>query len=106
MILYGADRVKTVTHENLKNYTSEGYGQVVMQVIEEESPLGILMGHTAIGKDLTPKIASRLDLGLISDVTEINKDNEQIIFTRPIYSGKAFEKRIIKDGLECYYDSP
>ena len=99
MIYYGADRAVTVKHENLKNYTSEGYGQVVLEVIDEETPDAILMGHTAIGKDLTPKIASRLELGLISDATEIETDDEDVIFTRPIYSGKAFEKKVIKEGI-------
>ena len=99
MIYYGADRAVTVKHDNLKNYTSEGYGQVVMEVIEEESPDAIIMGHTAIGKDLTPKIASRLELGLISDATEIETDGDAVVFTRPIYSGKAFEKKVIKDGI-------
>jgi len=99
MIHYGADRVITVTHENLKNYTSEGYGQVVMEVIDEESPDGIIMGHTAIGKDLTPKIAGRLEIGLISDATEIDVDGDQVVFTRPIYSGKAFEKKVINEGI-------
>lgn len=99
MIKYGADRAITVTHENLKHYTSEGYGQVVLQVIEEEDPSGIVMGHTAIGKDLTPKIASRLDLGLISDAIDIENDGDQVVFTRPIYSGKAFEKKVIKEGI-------
>lgn len=99
MIYYGADRVITVIHDNLKNYTSEGYGQVVLEVIKEEDPFGIIMGHSAIGKDLTPKIASRLEIGLISDAIEIEHDNDQIIFTRPIYSGKAFEKKIIKEGI-------
>src|SRR5690625_4535096 len=99
MIYYGADRAITVTHENLKNYTSEGYGQVLMSVIDEESPDGIVMGHTAIGKDLTPKIASRLDIGLISDATDIDVDGDQVVFTRPIYSGKAFEKKTIKEGI-------
>lgn len=99
MIQYGADRAITVKHDNLKNYTSEAYGQVVMQVMDEESPTGVVMGHTAIGKDLTPKIAARRDLGLISDATEIEKDGDKAVFTRPIYSGKAFEKKVIKDGL-------
>lgn len=97
MIKYGADRALTVTHDNLKNYTSEGYGQAVMEIMEEESPYGIVMGHTSVGKDLTPKIAGRLELGLISDVTEIEHDDDQVVFTRPIYSGKAFEKKTIKD---------
>src|SRR5690625_1247682 len=63
MIHYGADRVITVTHPHLKHYTSEGYGQAIMAVIDQESPAGIVMGHTATGKDITPKIASKLDAG-------------------------------------------
>lgn len=99
MIQYGADRAITVSQENLTNYTSEGYGQVLLEVIDEESPSGIVMGHTALGKDLTPKIASRLELGLISDAIDIENDGDQVVFTRPIYSGKAFEKKVIKEGI-------
>lgn len=97
MIKYGADRAITVTHDNLKNYTSEGYGQVVMEVLQEEDPYGVIIGHTSVGKDVSPKIAGRLELGLISDATDIEVDGDQVVFTRPIYSGKAFEKKVIKD---------
>ncbi|GGP13412.1 electron transfer flavoprotein subunit alpha/FixB family protein [Oceanobacillus neutriphilus] len=98
-IAYGADSVITVTHDNLKNYTSEGYGQVVLEIIDELSPNGIVMGHTSIGKDLTPKIASRLSAGLISDVVDIEKDGEAAVYIRPIYSGKAFEKKAFEDDF-------
>jgi len=96
LIYYGADRVITVSNEKLKTYTSEGYGQAVLTVLDEEEPDGIVMGHTSIGKDLTPKLASKLETGLISDVVEITADKE---FIRPIYSGKAFEKKVITDGM-------
>ncbi|MFD2761766.1 electron transfer flavoprotein subunit alpha/FixB family protein [Lentibacillus juripiscarius] len=99
MIYYGADRAVTVEHENLKTYTSEGYGQAVMAVAEDESPDAIIMGHTAIGKDLTPKVASKLDSGLISDATSIEQEDDNTVFVRPIYSGKAFEKKVITSGL-------
>ncbi|ASK63027.1 electron transfer flavoprotein subunit alpha [Virgibacillus phasianinus] len=99
MIYYGADRVITVKHDNLKTYTPEGYGQAVMAVISDESPTGIVMGHTSIGKDLTPKIASKLEAGLISDATDIDMEDGKAVFTRPIYSGKAFEKKIITSGI-------
>lgn len=99
MIYYGADSVVIIEHEKLKEYTSEGYGQAIMAVVDELSPYGIVMGHTAIGKDLTPKIASKLEIGLISDATEIEIEDDSAIFTRPIYSGKAFEKKIITDGI-------
>lgn len=99
MIYYGANRVVTVTHENLDSYTPDGFGQAIMAVINDESPDGIVMGHTSIGKDLTPKIASKLETGLISDATEISTDGDKTVFIRPIYSGKAFEKKVTTSGL-------
>lgn len=92
MIQYGADRVVAVEHENLKQYTSDGYSQGFMAIHEQEKPEVIVFGHTALGKDLSPKIASKLGSGLISDVTEIEGEDEDASFIRPIYSGKAFEK--------------
>lgn len=99
LIQYGADRVVTVEDEKLKQYTSDGYSQALLQVIESENPEGLIIGHSAQGKDLAPRIASKLDSGLISDVTSIEEAGGNVVFVRPIYSGKAFEKKIIKDGL-------
>lgn len=99
MIYHGADRVVTVQNEKLENYTADAYGQAIMAVIEDESPEGIVMGHTSIGKDITPKLASKLETGLISDATEVEETGGNIVFTRPIYSGKAFEKKIVTDGI-------
>jgi electron transfer flavoprotein alpha subunit len=83
----------------LKAYTTDGYQQALLQVIEQEKPEGIVFGHTAQGKDLSPRIAARLQSGLVSDVTSIEEVGGNIVFTRPIYSGKAFEKKIITDGV-------
>ncbi|WP_249871643.1 electron transfer flavoprotein subunit alpha/FixB family protein [Oceanobacillus saliphilus] len=99
LIRYGADRVIVVQHEKMKAYTSDGYGQAVLAVINDESPDGIVMGHTSIGKDLTPKLASKLDTGLISDVVAVEHNSGDVEFIRPIYSGKAFERKIITDGI-------
>ncbi|MFC5603896.1 electron transfer flavoprotein subunit alpha/FixB family protein [Sporosarcina koreensis] len=99
MIKYGADRVVTVEHPHLKHYTSDGFGQAFMAVYEQEKPEAIVFGHTALGKDLSPKIASKLASGLISDVTSIEGEGDDAVFIRPIYSGKAFEKVKNKDGL-------
>ena len=66
---------------------------------EQENPEAIVFGHTALGKDLSPKIASKLQSGLISDVTEIEGEGDDAVFIRPIYSGKAFEKVKVKTAL-------
>ncbi|WP_042474866.1 electron transfer flavoprotein subunit alpha/FixB family protein [Bacillus ndiopicus] len=99
LVAYGADRVVTVEHPHLKSYTSDGYSQAFMAVVGEESPEAIVFGHTALGKDLSPKIASKLQSGLVSDVTEIEGAGDSALFIRPIYSGKAFEKVKVKDGI-------
>lgn len=98
MIQYGADRAVVIEDEKLANYTSDGYSQAVMAVIEAEQPEGIIFGHTALGKDLSPKIATKLDAGLISDVVALEEVGENIVFKRPIYSGKAFEDKIVTEG--------
>ncbi|QFF99623.1 electron transfer flavoprotein subunit alpha/FixB family protein [Psychrobacillus glaciei] len=97
---YGADRVITVEHPHLKQYTSDGYGQALLAVIDQEKPEAIVFGHTALGKDLSPKIASKLQVGLVSDVTAIEGEGDAAVYIRPIYSGKAFEKVKVKDGIE------
>jgi electron transfer flavoprotein alpha subunit len=96
---YGADRVVAVEDAKLAQYTPDGYSQALMAVIEQEKPEGLIFGHTSLGKDLAPKIASKLNSGLISDAIGVEEAGGNLVFTRPIYSGKAFEKKIVTDGL-------
>lgn len=95
---YGADRVVVVPNAQLDQYTTDGYFQAFKQVIDQVEPDAIFTGHTAVGKDLCPRIAARLGLGLISDCTKVEVEDGQVIFTRPIYSGKAFAKKVVKEG--------
>lgn len=99
LVQYGADRVVVVEDEKLKQYTSDGFAQALLAVLEKESPEGLVFGHTSLGKDLSPRIAAKLSSGLISDATAIEVAGGNVVFTRPIYSGKAFEKKIVTDGL-------
>src|SRR5699024_2711630 len=99
MIKYGADRMITVTHENLKEYTSDVYGQAILEILEVDDHYDFIFGLTSIGKDVSQQISSRLGFVLVSDAIEIDADGDQVVFTRPIYSGKAFEKKVIKDGM-------
>jgi electron transfer flavoprotein alpha subunit len=96
---YGASQVYTVTNEELDVYTTDAYFQALRQVIDQVKPDAILMPHTASGKDLAPRIASFFNWGLVSDVVDVQKEESGIIFTRPIYAGKAFEKRKVVEGI-------
>ncbi|MDQ0298627.1 electron transfer flavoprotein alpha subunit [Salibacterium salarium] len=99
MIHYGADRIITVEREELADYTTDAYSQAFLQVYEQEKPNGIILAHTSVGKDLAPRLAAKLNNGLVSDVVAIENDSGTPVFTRPIYSGKAFEKKIMEEGI-------
>lgn len=99
LIQYGADRTVVVENPKLASYTPDGFSQAILAVVEQEQPDAIIFGHTALGKDLSPKVASKLGSGLISDAVAIEATGGNVVFTRPIYSGKAFEKKIVTDGL-------
>lgn len=99
MIYYGADKVVTVEDAKLAHYTSDGYSQSLLALIDAEKPEGLILGHTSLGKDLAPKLAAKLNSGLISDAIGVEASGGNIVFNRPIYSGKAFEKKIITEGL-------
>ncbi|MCY8838954.1 electron transfer flavoprotein subunit alpha/FixB family protein [Bacillus atrophaeus] len=99
LIHYGADKVLTAEDPQLANYTSDGYSQALRTIIEQEKPDAVILGHTAMGKDLSPKLAARFETGLISDATDVSVTGGNVVFTRPIYSGKAFERVISTDAF-------
>ncbi|WP_027416324.1 electron transfer flavoprotein subunit alpha/FixB family protein [Aneurinibacillus terranovensis] len=95
---YGSKKIYVLEDEALSVYTTDAYAQALCQLIEEVQADVILMGHTAIGKDLAPRVAARLGVGLVSDCTGVDLENGTIVFTRPIYSGKAFQKKVFTKG--------
>lgn len=95
---YGADQVYVAANEQLNTYTADAYAQAVQAVIAKAEPDVLLFGHTAIGKDIAPRLAARLQLGLVSDVTDLTVSGGEAVFTRPIYAGKAFQEKTFKGG--------
>ncbi|MEW9672903.1 electron transfer flavoprotein subunit alpha/FixB family protein [Ammoniphilus sp. 3BR4] len=95
---HGAEKVYVVSHEQLDQYTPDAYTQALGEVVQQEAFDAILLGHTSIGKDLAPRLAARLSLGLISDVTDIAVEGNEVVFTRPIYAGKAFQRKKMVNG--------
>lgn len=90
---YGADTVYVVDNPMLNQYTPSAYVQAFNELVQTINPDVIFIGHTAVGKDLAPRVAARLAIGLISDATDLAVEEGEIVFTRPIYSGKAFQKK-------------
>lgn len=88
---YGADKVILVNDDKLADYTTGAYTSVLNKLIRKEEPQAVLLGNTAVGKDLAPRLAHRLGVGMASDCTGMETDEDSfLIFKRPIYGGKAF----------------
>jgi len=88
---YGADKVIVVDDEKVADYTTGSYTSVLNQLIRKGEPQAVLIGNTAIGKDLAPRLAHRLGVGMVSDCTGMEYDETTFLaFKRPIYGGKAF----------------
>ena len=71
---YGADKVIVVDHPFLKEYMTEPYTQAISAIIHACKPDVVLFGATAIGRDLAPRIAARLNTGLCADCTHLDVD--------------------------------
>jgi len=99
LIERGADRVVTVKGDHLANYTPEGWLSALQAVHLQEKPDVVFFSHTGIGRDLAPRFAMRNAAGMVSDAVDVKLEGEQIVFTRPIYAGKAFVTQIIRAGL-------
>jgi len=96
---YGVQTIFTADDKKYKQYNNELYSEFAKDIIEKVKPDVFLMGHTANGRDFAPRIAAKLKTGLITDCINIEQEDSELIFTRPIYAGKAFVKRKFKGGL-------
>ncbi len=86
---WGAGKVYAADEERLARYSAEGYAAVVRAAAEKCAPVALFMAATALGRDLSGRVAARLGWGCLADVTRLALEGEAITATRPVYSGKA-----------------
>jgi electron transfer flavoprotein alpha subunit len=86
---YGAQQIHICESAELQRYTAEGYTQALLGIVKSVAPDVILASHSPTGKDLMPKLASRLGVGLASDCTSVQFEGNTIRVRRPMYAGKA-----------------
>jgi electron transfer flavoprotein alpha subunit len=85
---YGADRVICCCHDLLQSYSTDGFTQVLSALISARKPEIVLYGATPHGRDLAPRVAARLKLGLTADCTGLEIDEQQqLAQTRPAFGG-------------------
>ena len=99
---YGADKVIVVDDPELKEYRTEPYAHALSSVINEYKPEIMLVGATAIGRDLGPRVSARVATGLTADCTVLEigdfpmvaipgreQKHNQLLMTRPAFGGNT-----------------
>ena len=90
-IAFGADKVYVVDDPLLKDYRTDSYAAVADKAIKQVMPQIVLTGQTTIGRDLTPRLAFKLETAASLDCIEleIDSDSKRLLQTKPVYGGSA-----------------
>ena len=86
---WGADTVYTADSGDLALYNIQGYTNGVEAAIKAFSPDVVLGVASPMGRDIFPRLAARLDGGILTDVTSVDASGQNVTATKPMYSGKC-----------------
>ncbi len=87
---FGADRVYSVDDQALAPGETDLYLQAVEAVVREVRPQVVLFSADAFGAELAPRLAHRLEVGVVTSCSGLRlAEDGQLLFTRPVYGGKA-----------------
>lgn len=86
---YGAGKVYVVENDRLANYSTTAYAKAAAETARHAKADVVLLPASAMGKDLAPRIAVKLDAGYAADVTALSAEGNALKATRPVYAGKA-----------------
>jgi len=86
---YGADKVYTVDDPGLANYNVQSYAAAVEAAIKASGAKVIIGTATPMGRDLFPRLAARLDAGMLSDLVELKAEGDSLKGVKPMYAGKC-----------------
>jgi electron transfer flavoprotein alpha subunit len=89
---HGAQNIHKIKGANLEKYSPEGYANALGEFIRSKSYDYVFAGATSMGKDLLPRLATKFDAGLASDVTNFTMDGGTFAGTRPFFAGKCLAK--------------
>lgn len=95
---YGAGKVLVAEHDLLEHYSTDAASHVVKQAMDSIQPELVLFAASTNGKDLAPRLAARMDLGLASDAIELKHEGGKFVAVRPVFAGKAFAKVSIQSN--------
>ena len=97
---YGPDKILLADDPALADYTTDAYTNVIADLVQSVDPAVIILGASNQGKDLSARLAARLDAGLAMDCTAVKLADGNLTLTRPMFGGKIFAEVEIDGALQ------
>ena len=95
---YGVDQVFAYEDESLEGFRADCYTDVVAECIAAQKPSSVLIGATALGRSLAPRLATRFHTGLTADCTTLDiKSNTDMVQIRPAFGGNIMATIVCED---------
>jgi electron transfer flavoprotein alpha subunit len=86
---HGAHKLFSAESADFERYDSELWTQAMAAFVAEQKPDVVLVGSTALGKDLAPRLAARLKAACISDAVGLSWE-DGLVVRRPVFAGKCY----------------
>ncbi|WP_419659287.1 EtfA13: electron transfer flavoprotein, subunit alpha [Desulfosarcina variabilis str. Montpellier] len=86
---YGAQRILVADNDALQDGLVDAFVQAAAQLVEKADPAAVVIGASAMGKDIAARLSARLSAPLAMDCVDVRVDGDQIVATRPMYGGKV-----------------
>jgi len=99
---YGASKVIAVEDARLELYSTTAYSKVVAEIAKQESAEIIFLPASELGKDLAPRVAVKLQAGLVAGCTALTVENGTLKATRPVYAGKGLLDVTVTTGTKIF----
>ena len=99
---YGAHKVLVAEDNKLARYASAAYAKIVAEAAQAQQATVVVLPATALGKDLAPRVAVRLDAGLASECTGLDVQGGEIAATRPVFGGKALTQLKVSSAVKLF----
>lgn len=92
-----ADKVIYFEDPQLADFTSGTYQQPLENLISENNPRAVILGHTSIGMEVASLLSAKSDLPLVSSCLGFSGENGSIKFTSQLYGGKILAEGLIPE---------
>ncbi len=87
---HGADKIYFAEHTALAQYATEPFARIVADALSQHKPFAVLLPSTANGRDLAPRVAAKLNIGLTGDVLNVTLDGQgRLVQYKPAFGGNV-----------------